>query len=74
MDGTGIYQLSGRGVKSVADYDMEAANLDAAKQQKELRAMQILTGQNALDQQQQQVANARERGKQTRPTTSVSAR
>lgn len=56
MDGTGIYQLSGRGVKSVADYDMEAANLDAAKQQKELRAMQILTGQNALDQQQQQVA------------------
>jgi len=56
MDGTGIYQLSGRGVKSVADYDMEAANLDAAKQQKELREMQILTGRNALDQQQQQVA------------------
>ena len=58
MDGTGIYQLSGRGVKSVADYDMEAANLDAAKQQKELRAMQILTGQQGLQEKQRQLERA----------------
>ena len=58
MDGTGIYQLSGRGVKSVADYDMEAANLDAAKQQGQLRSLQLLTGQQGLEEKQRQLERA----------------
>lgn len=58
MDGTGIYQLSGRGVKSVADYDMEAANLDAAKQQSQLRSLQLLTGRQGLEEKQRQLERA----------------
>lgn len=46
---TSIYGLSGRGVKSVADYDREYEQLLGARQNRQLGALQLMLGQQKAD-------------------------
>lgn len=46
---TSIYGLSGRGVKSVADYDREYEQLLGARQDRQMGALQLMLGQQKAD-------------------------
>ncbi len=59
---TGIYGLSGRGVKSVNDYDREYEALLGAKQDRQMGALQLMLGQQKADEYTRGI----ERGNQLR--------
>jgi hypothetical protein len=49
MIDSSIYQLVGRGVKSVADYDKEAADADMARQQQQIGSLNLMLGRQKAD-------------------------
>ncbi len=59
---TGIYGLSGRGVKSVNDYDREYEALLGAKQDRQMGALQLMLGRQKADEYTRGI----ERGNQLR--------